>query len=797
MVHYESKRLVVDGSDALLLSGEIHYFRVARAQWQDRIDKAKAAGLDTVATYIPWIWHELPDGSFDLTGETRPERDLGAFLDLCHAAGLRVIARPGPFVMAELKNEGLPYRLYRQHPQIVPTGWDGAPAPTRTVDYLAPAFLAEARRWYRAVMPVIAARLRPAGGPVVAVQLDNEVGMLAWVSNSPDLTDHLTDDFHGWLRARHGDALRERYPFADAPPADRRAAVRQPQDGYAATLMNDLGRFMRGRFARYVAELRGCAEQLGVRGVPFVVNIHGTADGRAETFPIGISQLMETYAGVPGMISGSDIYLGDLTVANAADLYLVNAFMDAVHDDQQPLSSVEFEAGDGDYGNTLARQTDPSAVDLKTRMCLAQGNRLLNYYLFAGGVNPPLDEPVGDGNDRLAFTGERHGFAAPVGPEGQLSPGYEPLARVLRTVNALRPHLAAQREEHDAVALGFVPDHYLTEYHHPDSPSAAAVRDEVTGTRGAGPGGVLARAMLLGGFRFGSLDLQAARPDPARHPVIALAVAEHLPAAVQHHLTGYLRAGGRLLLAGRVPDKDMTGRPCTVLRDALGLSPLGAVRDTGHFFPSVTAHGWAAPRPETRAGRVQLLAAERGETVLRELSTGHGCGFDVPVGAGRAVVVSADYPCDLILWRAAFAALGAVPRLRHTSPVPGLILLSGADRAGGRLLHALNVTGYEQEFTVTDGELPLFGGESVRLPGRRALMLPLDLTVGPLRLAWSTAEPVAVTGSAVTFHAPARSAVLAVAGPASCADPRVIAEPRPGLTLLRADGAGEFTVLAG
>ena len=45
--------------------------------------------------------------------------------------------------MAELKNEGLPYRLYTEHPEIVPIGWDGRPAPTRTVDYLAPAFLAE------------------------------------------------------------------------------------------------------------------------------------------------------------------------------------------------------------------------------------------------------------------------------------------------------------------------------------------------------------------------------------------------------------------------------------------------------------------------------------------------------------------------------------------------------------------------------------------------------------------------------------------------------------------------------
>lgn len=63
-------------------------------------------------------------------------------------------------------------------------------------------------------------------------------------------------------------------------------------------------------------------------------------------------------------------------------------------------------------------------------MCIAQGNRLLNYYLFAGGRNYRLDERRGDGNDRIAATGERHGFAAPIDPEG---------TRIIRTLVWLNP----------------------------------------------------------------------------------------------------------------------------------------------------------------------------------------------------------------------------------------------------------------------------------------------------------------------------------------------------------------------
>ncbi|MEJ8655513.1 beta-galactosidase [Streptomyces halotolerans] len=367
-VTYRDKQLLIDGEPAVVLAGEIHYFRLKRADWQSRLDRAKEAGLNTIATYIPWMWHETPDGTIDVTGGTRPERDLGAFLDLCLENGFHVIARPGPFTMAELKGEGVPERVRADHPEIVPTGWDGAEASTPTVDYLAPAFLGEVRRWYAAVMPVIARRLHREGRPgVIACQLDNEIGMLAWVSNSPDLTGHLLEDFNGWLDRTYGDGLAARYPFAGRPAAERNAAIRSPEDGYAPALMHDLGTFMRGRFARYVTELRTYAEAGGVRGVPFLVNIHGTGGGSAENFPIGISQLMETYSGRSGMLSGSDFYLGDLTLRNVTDLYLVNAFMDAVHDDDQPLTSLEFDAGHADYGDDLSDQTDGEAVGLKWR----------------------------------------------------------------------------------------------------------------------------------------------------------------------------------------------------------------------------------------------------------------------------------------------------------------------------------------------------------------------------------------------------------------------------------------------
>ncbi|MGH3324675.1 MAG: beta-galactosidase, partial [Streptomyces sp.] len=419
-VTYDRKRLLIDGEPVLVMAGEIHYFRLKRAEWQSRLDLAKEAGLNTIATYIPWMWHETGDGSLDVTGRTRPERDLGAFLDLCVKNGFHIIARPGPYTMAELKGEGVPQRVRKDHPEIVPKGWDGQKDTAQTIDYLAPAYLKEVRRWYDAVIPVIAKRQHRKGKPgVIACQLDNEIGMLPWVSNTPALTDHLLKDFNGWLDETYGDKLGDRYPFAGKPAGQRDAAIRAPKDAYAPALMHDVGAFMRGRFARYVAALRKSAEDNGLDGVPFLINIHGTSDDGAKKFPIGISQLMETYGGESGIFSGADFYLGSLTVNNATDLYLINAFMESVQDKDQPLSALEFDAGHADYGDNLDNQEDAESGDLKTRLCLAQGVKMINYYLFTGGRNPKLDKPIGDGNDRIGITGERHGFSAPVDPEGR------------------------------------------------------------------------------------------------------------------------------------------------------------------------------------------------------------------------------------------------------------------------------------------------------------------------------------------------------------------------------------------
>ena len=756
-VRLARRRLYVDGQPRLCFAVEVHYFRLDRDQWADRLNRLQEAGCDQVSTYIPWLWHEVPDGTghrFDLTGETDERRDLAGYLDLAAERGLGVIARPGPFVMAELKNEGIPFRVYDEHPEVLPVTWEGRRVGTRTADYLAPAFLDACRDWYAAVMPLLAERQWSRGGPVTAVQLDNEVGMLSWVTNSPDLTDHVCEDHRAWTRARYGDAEATRRTGAEATdPAAWAARLRSPE-GDSLALHHDLGLYMRDRFRRYVATLRDEAERHGVTGVPFLVNVHGTDRGRGRTFPVGISQLFESYRGQDRITSGSDHYLHDLTVENVADLYTMNAFMAAVHDEEQPLTSLEFEAGSGDHGEDLSTLLPPEAVELKTRLCAAQGNRLMSYYLFTGGSNPPLPTPVGDGNDRIAFTGERHGFAAPIDPEGRENPTYATTRRVVTALRGMAPLLADMDEEDDGLALGFVPDHYLTEYAHPSSAPRAEQVADLERFRGMGPRDVLARALLLAGTSYPAVDLQAGPLDPARTRVLALASPSVLAGDVQHRLLDYVRAGGRLLLHGVLPSVDHDGRPCTELADGLGLRVAGRVDDTlntdgRHYFPSVLSHGWAGPRAEVRVGYAQLLDAPAATPVLTEKQTGRPCAVETSLGQGRALVVACDFPCHLDFWRAALHSLGVERRIRVESTAAGVVATSTVDRRGQRLLHLVQVGPSPADVTVRHRGTPYLDGRAIHLPARSGVVLPAGIDVVGGSLLESTCEVVALEGQPV------------------------------------------------
>ncbi|XP_058560228.1 beta-galactosidase-1-like protein isoform X3 [Neofelis nebulosa] len=158
IVDRENDRFLLDGAPFRYVSGSLHYFRVPRVLWADRLLKMRMSGLNAVQFYVPWNYHEPEPGVYNFNGS----RDLTAFLNEASIADLLVILRPGPYICAEWEMGGLPAWLL-QKPEIQ----------LRTSD---PDFLAAVDSWFKVLLPKLYPWLYHNGGNIISIQVENEYG---------------------------------------------------------------------------------------------------------------------------------------------------------------------------------------------------------------------------------------------------------------------------------------------------------------------------------------------------------------------------------------------------------------------------------------------------------------------------------------------------------------------------------------------------------------------------------------------------------------------------------------------
>ena len=154
----EGRHFLRDGKPHVIRSAEIHYPRVPRAYWRDRLQKARAMGLNTVQTYVFWNLHEPEPGRFDFSGNL----DVAEFVRIAGEEGLDVIVRPGPYICTEIDFGGFPAWLLR--------------TPGLRVRSMDPRFLAASARYMQRVGRELAPQMVTRGGPIVMAQVENEYG---------------------------------------------------------------------------------------------------------------------------------------------------------------------------------------------------------------------------------------------------------------------------------------------------------------------------------------------------------------------------------------------------------------------------------------------------------------------------------------------------------------------------------------------------------------------------------------------------------------------------------------------
>jgi hypothetical protein len=163
----DSRSLLRDGQPWLLISGEFHFARCPASEWRDELLKIKAGGVSMIASYIFWIHHEEVEGTWDWTGQ----RDLRKFLETCQEVGLNVLLRIGPWCHGEVRNGGFPNWLQKM-------GDDKAFELRRDN----PGYLGYVTKLYAQIAEQTKGLLWKDGGPVIAIQVENEYS---------GLTEHL------------------------------------------------------------------------------------------------------------------------------------------------------------------------------------------------------------------------------------------------------------------------------------------------------------------------------------------------------------------------------------------------------------------------------------------------------------------------------------------------------------------------------------------------------------------------------------------------------------------------------
>lgn len=155
VVTWDKYSLIIDGRRVCPVMGEVHYSRIPADEWSREVRKMKDGGVTIIACYVFWNHIEETEGLFDWSGQ----RNLRQFLEVCKAEDMPVVLRVGPFCHGEVRCGGIPDWLF------------GKGCKMRSED---PVFLKYTERIYRQIFTQVQGLQWKDGGPVMAMQFDNE-----------------------------------------------------------------------------------------------------------------------------------------------------------------------------------------------------------------------------------------------------------------------------------------------------------------------------------------------------------------------------------------------------------------------------------------------------------------------------------------------------------------------------------------------------------------------------------------------------------------------------------------------
>jgi beta-galactosidase len=534
-----------------LYSGSLHYWQLDRERWPEILRSIRSLGFSCIDTYIPWSVHEQSPGDFSFEGD----RDVEAFLELCHSEEMFVIARPGPHINAELTEFGYPPRLVNDGRMQARTA-SGAPGvhviPPKAfpiISYCSDEFYAEVEGWFDVVCPIIARHQYP-DGPIVLVQADNEHSYFFKLTPyDVDYSDGAVAHYRSVLREKYGtiEALNSAYnieahSFDDVDPPRK----------FEAETRVDLPRYLDWALTkeRYLTDgVRRIASMLETRGVDRVPISHNSPGWFGVPYDhVAIESAVD--------VQGVDFYVhrdgyeylkrGCLYLAGTARLPFIPEFGAGTWPWFEPINNLDAES------NVLT--------------ALMHGVKAINYYMLV---------------ERDRWLG------SPIGRRGDIREDKARLYR--RLLRFLQESDWTSVERETSVLLLYVREYerlaFVSRAVSPPffpemlGPLADLSRHELVVDRNLGFEHVIPRDVRT---RFDGLnrelsalhhgyaisDSESSLEALQRVPVLIAPSYEFMTRSTQQKLRSYAEQGGQLLIGPTLPSVDETGAPCTLLADS-------------------------------------------------------------------------------------------------------------------------------------------------------------------------------------------------------------------------------------
>jgi len=610
----------LDDKKVFLNSGEIHYFRIRRELWGKHLEAAKEAGLTTISTYIPWAWHEPEESVFDFEGATCPERDLKGWLELCQAKGFNCIVKPGPFILAEFRGAGLPdWFMEKYRDEVKMRNSRGEIFPSDGVSLFNNNYLEKVSLWYDQIMPFISKREAGAGGPIIMMQICNEIGVFSWLAHQADYSNAVKEHFIKYLQQKFtgiedvnglwGTDYKD-FTNLELPP-DGRLPYESKGD---RSRDHEWHLFWRRYYGDYLRMLSGMARQRSVN-VPLYHNLPGWIYGSGYEFPVNITMYEDLFGDKSGIMFGVDHIPEYLSYRNMHDDRIINDITSAMQGGSKPLFAAEFQCGSREYHVV----PNPREMELFYKASVANGLKGWNYYMFSQGRNPA----------RKGYSGETFYWFNPLNAEAARSSAFPLLKRMSSIINTSESLIVNAKRKAEVCVL-FYPPYYATELERPLDGRCELKFTPSAIRRPAYFDGLLKALQVLNiDYDMADQNLVTADELDGYKQVWAFCTDE-MDAKAQQLIVDYTMTGGNTVIFPYLPDREMSQKPCTIIRDALSVSPSGTENIDSPLIDIFNYKDIKCSNPQVTYSEASLEGAE----IIARNINGNVCGFTKSVGRG-------------------------------------------------------------------------------------------------------------------------------------------------------------------